>query len=311
MRALIGKMLGPLFETIVGRLDPSVEIGDHQAFVEKLSTSWPDATDPTVLLHETFASACRNLTGSDKENNSDSIHRVTAHWHAVREACGSDAHTDSESNRKDALDESVAILSQKGVWSKTPLQAKDAATVLRNGLGDDRWRGESAANAALQMLQAHPPREWFLFKRGTYFGSSRLIDFLIHACALDPVHARNRNVREGTNLLLVGTVEVLDRLIRHVEVRRGDALGFATDSITPNDDPLTERLRFAIALIEASDIFDDLRYLNTAMKLIDSALQKLRRQRLDLQDIRSLHCHVAYVVALSAQESRLREVFTT
>jgi hypothetical protein len=38
MRALIGKALGPLFETIVGRLDPSVEIGDHHAFVALLTS---------------------------------------------------------------------------------------------------------------------------------------------------------------------------------------------------------------------------------------------------------------------------------
>jgi len=311
MRAIVGKVFGALFEAIVGRLDPSVEIDDHLAFVRKLSAGWPAATKDTALLHETFASAHRALNCSNDENDPNLVDRATAHWHALDQAQKSAPGEIPESGPRLSLDREIATLSRRDIWAETPLEARDAAAVLRDGLGDENWCRENAANAAIQMLHAHPPREWFLFKRGTYFGSSRLIDFLIHVCALDPTNARSPDVREGTDPLLVGTVEVLDRLIRHIEVRRGDALGFATNSVAPDDDSLTERLRFAIALIEASEIFQDIRYLNTAMKLVDVALKELERQRLDLQDSSSLHCHLAYVIALSAQESRLREVFTT
>lgn len=311
MRAIAGKVFGLLFEAIVGRLDPSVGIDDHLAFARKLSASWPAATKDTALLHETFASAQRALDGSNDENDPNSLDRVTARWHALDQAQKSAPGEIPESGSRLALDHEIATLSRKGIWAETPLEARDAAAILRRGLGDDSWCQANATHAAIQMLHAHPPREWFLFKRGTYFGSSRLIDFLIHVCALNPTNARSPDLREGTDPLLVGTVDVLDRLIRHIEVRREDALSFAVNSITPVDDPPTERLRFAIALITASEIFQDLRYLNTAMKLVDSALQKLKRRRLDLQDSSSLHRHLAYVVALSAQESRLREVLTT
>jgi hypothetical protein len=311
MRALIGKVFGPLFEAIVNRLDPSVGIDDHHAFVRKLSASWPVASKDTALLHETFISAKRELDGCGDKNAPNSVDRVTASWHALDQARNSAPDEISENDPRLALDREIATLSRGGIWTETPLSARNAAAVLRDGLENDNWRRENMTISAIQMLHGHPPREWFLFKRGTYFGSSRLLDFLIHVCALDPTNARNADVREGTDPLLVGTVEVLDRLIRHIEVRRGDALDFATNSITPSDDPLTERLRFAIALFEASEIFQDLRYLNTAMKLVDVALKELKRQRLNLQDSSSLYRHLTYVVALSAQESRLREVLTT
>jgi hypothetical protein len=311
MRAIVGKVFSPLFEAIVGRLDPTIGIDDHEAFVRKLSASWPVATKATDLRHEIFASAQREIDGSDDESGPSSVDRVTASWHALDQAWNSAPNEISERGPRLGLDQEIATLNRNGIWAEMPLVARGAAAVLRDGLGDENWCRENAANAAIQMLHTHPPREWFLFKRGTYFGSSRLIDFLIHVCALDPTNARSPDVREGTNSLLVGTVEVLDRLIRHIEVRRGNALGFATNSITPDDDALTERLRFAIALIEASEIFQDLRYLNTAMKLVDVALRELKRQRLNPQDSSSLHRHLAYVVALSAQESRLREVIMT
>lgn len=311
MRTTVGKVFGPLFEEVIGRLDPSVGINDHLAFVRKLSASWPATTKDTTLLRETLTRAQRVLDGSVDESDPNSVDRVTAHWHALDQAPNPVPGEIPESSPRLALDKGISTLSQKGVWAETPLEARDAAAVLHNGLGDDHWCQANAVNAAVQILHAHPPREWFLFKRGTYFGSSRLIDFLIHVCALDPTNARSPMVREGTDPLLVGTVEVLDRLIRHIEVRRGEALGFAMNSVTPGDDPRTERLRFAITLVEASEIFEDLRYLNTAMKLIDFALKKLERPRLNLQDSSSLYRHLAYVVALSAQEFRLRKVFKT
>jgi len=311
MRALIGKTFGPLFEAIVGRLDPSVGIDDHLAFVRKLSADWPVTTTDTDLLYETFDSARRALDGRGNEIDPNSVDRMTTSWHALDQARNSASDEIPESDPRFALDREIATLSQNGIWAEAPLAAREAAAVLRGGLGDHDWCRENAVNASIRMIHAHPPREWFLFKRGTYFGSSHLIDFLIHVCALDPANAKSPDVREGTDPLLVGTTEVLDRLIRHIEVRRGDALGFATNSITPDDDPLTERLRFAIILIEASEIFQDLRYLNTAMKLVDASLRELERSRLDLRNSSSLHRHLTYIVALSAQESRIREVFLT
>ena len=80
--------------------------------------------------------------------------------------------------------------------------------------------------------------------------------------------------------------------------------------MTAQDDPFVERMRFTTALIEASEVFQDLRYLNTAMKLVDRALTELRRPLRDQDGTSARHREIAYLTTLSAQETRMREVIT-
>ena len=88
--------------------------------------------------------------------------------------------------------------------------------------------------------------------------------------------------------------------MRHAEVLRENSLVLDAGVLPVGADPLTERLRYALALVEASYAFGDLRYLNSALKLFDRFIGDARRGT----DAARLH----YAVGVGAQERAMREV---
>jgi hypothetical protein len=153
--------------------------------------------------------------------------------------------------------------------------------------------GAGVADAA-PVLQAHAsalePRGWFLLK-GTGYGAAHLLRALLRTVRASPDHP-----------LASYTREVCDRLIRHVEVRRQQSLAFRSEALPLGADPRVERSRFALALVEATETFGDLRYLNTALKLNDWQLRHQRRR------VASATARLHYAVAIGRQESAMREV---
>jgi hypothetical protein len=149
-------------------------------------------------------------------------------------------------------------------WLDDPAPARRAAwacLVAQQGGGSDR---ETIGQALDELVRGFEPRQWFIAKRGVIYGSSALLRALVaHAGAED----------EGGSLR-VYTREVLERLLRHVEVRRADALRLAGGA--PSDAvQAIERARFTIALLEGSRLEGDLRLLNAAMKRNDLQLTAL------------------------------------
>jgi hypothetical protein len=153
--------------------------------------------------------------------------------------------------------------------------------------------GAGVAEAA-PVLQAHAfalePRGWFLLK-GTGYGTAHLLRALLRTVRASPDHP-----------LASYTREVCDRLIRHVEVRRLQSLAFRREALPVGADPRAERSRFALALVEATETFGDLRYLNTALKLNDWQLRHQRRRAA------SATARLHYAVAIGRQERAMREV---
>jgi hypothetical protein len=206
-----------------------------------------------------------------------------------------------------SLEKSGSMLARSGIWSSDPESAARACAVVLRGLSLDSWAQAVAPKVAGDALAALPPKEWFIHKRGTFYGTASLLDFLIEVNARMSDRSPDLRPEDGFHPIRTGTLDVLDRLIRHVEVRRNDALRFAAPAPREDDDTLLERMRFAIALIEAAELFGDLRYLNSAMKLIDNALVDLRRGA-PKQESQSMRSRLAYVVALTAQEGLMRKV---
>jgi len=153
--------------------------------------------------------------------------------------------------------------------------------------------GAGVADAA-PVLQAHAsalePHGWFLLK-GTRYGTAHLLRSLLRTVRASPDHSLASYARE-----------VCARLIRHVEVRRRQSLAFRGDVLPIGADPRVERSRFALALVEATEIFGDLRYLNTALKLNDWQLRHQRRREA------SATARLHYAVAIGRQERAMREV---
>jgi hypothetical protein len=147
----------------------------------------------------------------------------------------------------------------------------------------DRLLGELARHFA--------PRLWFP-KRGVLYGSANLLRALIRTAS-----APNSATRDYTR-------EVCDRLLRHLEVRREDYLPFQPDSRPADACDELERLRFTAALLDATELFDDARYLNAALKANDWHLRALR-SRSETQGLARLY----YLHGFERQEALLRARF--
>ncbi len=94
------------------------------------------------------------------------------------------------------------------------------------------------------------------------------------------------------------TLACVERMLRHVELRRGQAFPAPAGA-----ERWLERHQAAILLARAADILGDLRYLNGALKLNDLAFPSHRRFKPD-------PAHVLFLRALAEQELMLRKVGT-
>lgn len=120
------------------------------------------------------------------------------------------------------------------------------------------------------IARSFAPRLWFL-KRGALYGSADLLRALI------------RVAEAPDAATLAYTRDVCERFLRHLEVRRDDYLPFREHSRPPDAYDELERLRFTAALLDASERFDDPRFLNAALKANDwhwRALRSAEGQRL-------------------------------
>jgi hypothetical protein len=307
MRGWIGEKLGPVFESVVSRFDPAVEIEAHFDFARSVIAQWPSSGDEVDRYGPAFGLVQGQLQIDQAHGVAMDADPETSAWDPSIQLPTRAIGKPREASEMLPM-EAVETIGQQDAWQANPRPASRAAAALLSALADEDWALRHAHSVACHALLALPPSKWFLFKRGSFFGSSQLLDFLIGVCERSP-EMRGDLGRTG-DPVHDGTIEVLDRLIRHVEVRRGDALRFVPDSIAGNDDPVCERLHFTISLIRASALFSDLRYLNTAMKLLDAALVEIGRVPFDPQNPYSLRRHIVYLLALVAQESRLREVLT-
>lgn len=157
-----------------------------------------------------------------------------------------------------ALQRSVAGPGPDGAG--VPLHA--ASLLALAGLRSGALPPAGAAGVLDALTAGLEPARWFR-RVGTPYGRANLLRALLH----HPGDAgRERYV-----------LEVCERMLRHVEVRRAEALCLAASQRRPPWRESTERLRFALAFLDAAERFGDLRLLNAALKLIEWQHGRARR----------------------------------
>jgi hypothetical protein len=313
MRAWLRDHADPVFQRIVRRFDPSIEMDQHLAFARIIEERWPapaESDGDRAGAHDCLRTATGVLlrsTSGDADARG-SVSELIRHWRFLD--IGLDAATPTSVTARDAqLRKCGFTLAQRDVWGSEPgLAIRACAFVLRE-LCSDAGNQDDVLRVAAGALSALPPREWFIHKRGTFYGTAWLLRILIDANAriidLDGDLQSDGEPRQ----IRSGTLDVLDRLVRHIEVRRDACLRFAAPTLRLDEDHLLERTRYSITLLEAAGLFHDLRYLNTAMKLIDQTLSDLRRQP-PKRDSKAMRRCLAYVVALTAQEDLIGKAFS-
>jgi hypothetical protein len=139
-----------------------------------------------------------------------------------------------------------------------------------------------------------------MLKRGTIYGTGDFLRSMLAILESAPEGSETARIRSYSR-------EVMERLTRHLEVKREDALSFLPASLPDDSNLELERVRFSLALIQASRIFDDPRFLNTALKTNDLHMIRLRNASGSVPQIDALTLH--YLASLTAQEVRMAEVF--
>lgn len=321
LRAFIARALSPAFEAAVRRFDPAIEFREHVAFAQRVLASQVPAMPGPAPVVRSVEARVRSALGLAAQ--SDFKHECDAAEMAALEA---ELLVDVSASAQRLLDigvlglldeaqlpaaqragdpgKSMTHLSPPDWESLRTLHAQTAP--LQAGLRRGLLCETDAFDAIWPALEQREPRHWFLVAKGVRYGSA---DLLRSAVGLLGREIRGGSPAASGPELRDYLRETLDRLIRHVEVRREAALGFAPESLPPEADSTLERLRFTLALLEGARVFADVRYLNTALKLDDWHLRVLRRDRGAASDPRVASRFLHYLVALSAQEEHMQEIF--
>jgi hypothetical protein len=160
-----------------------------------------------------------------------------------------------------------------------------------------REAGPQIAAALRSLADGLAADRWFLLKRGTLYGSANFLRALV--AYADEAGA---DLESYTRI-------VLDRLVRHLEIKRQDALGFAARSLPEDALPALERLRFTLALLTASRTFGDARYLNAALKANDRTFRLLAAHRPSAATAGRSVLLLHYLASLMLQERTMGELF--
>jgi len=299
VRALVRRLVGPVFEATMKRLEATTEVEDHLEAVEAIL-----AEGSTTAISAALVAQCRYELEPERESEPPESDRLEA----ARELAGL-LQVAFGAGRFERESE-VQLGSLLRPAAVPELSADDYALLEGADFGGEPAAVGAARRSATRMLVAvqlgtpveavreplfalaatlDPPR--WLLRKGTAYGGSALLRALVGLAAAgggEPPDALTRSLCE--------------RLLRHVEVRREEALAFLPESLPRDPRPPRERLRFAAALLEAAEHYRDARYLNAALKLVDWHLAGPGRRGTD--PVTGLH----YAFAVARQERLMREL---
>ena len=198
------------------------------------------------------------------------------------------------------LDEAIKGAS----WKGSPAE-RSAARVVSTLISCRLKRGFVPAEQAvvwLSRLTGDLPVQAWVSPNGPPYGtSSVLLSFLSLAFPEGPCEIRGY------------TAQVMERLLRHVEIRRKLALQFPEDNLHRTTSALLERIRFTLAMLKAARLCRDLRYLNAALKLNDWTYREVRMMKVPgsfaLSDLVQLNVILHYLGSVSTQEQVREELF--
>jgi hypothetical protein len=296
MKKLIRRGLGPAFESVVSRLDPSVDPQEHLRFVESVLGIGPPSGIAQLPGAHTQVTRCCDSLGIAAPN------WIKPHEQPDEKSAAAFQHP-LEPRRARSNGASPTLTSFSAArWEDDPISAAACAASTLECLWSGQVGADAASRALRPLIDGLEPRRWFLLRRGSLHGTA---DLLRAGLLLSD----DSGARAETSVVRAYLREVLDRTLRHLEVRREEALPLADTSLSAGADVDLERIRFSLALLDGADVFADLRYLNTALKTQDWHLRGLEATRPATRDpswtLRFLH----YLAALARQEEQMRRAF--
>ena len=142
--------------------------------------------------------------------------------------------------------------------------------------------------------------EDFLYSKQIIFGSSFVLMILIIYLKDNSNEALGDNVRD-----------IAERVLRQMEVKRESLLTFKN---APSDiySSLSEQIRLITVLLELYSLFNDIRYINAALKAHDRIFNSLKKIKLSRdekdKEMKKTLLFYYYIKSIKTQESKMLEI---
>ncbi|MEN8182917.1 MAG: hypothetical protein ABFS46_10330 [Myxococcota bacterium] len=270
MRRALDRALGPAVERVLRRFEQNVDPAEHRRLATRLAGS------------HAFQERPASLGVHDAESLGLRMDRVRDEASAAARLLHLGTLSPPATSPEGALDAELAGVQARFLEAGNDDPAARAlCLVVLAGLRRGEVGIGAAHDVAWRTAMGIEPKRWFL-RRGVVFGTSNLLRILLGSGTEHETY----------------TAEVCERLLRHVEVRRDDALLLRSGPDQPFEARL-ERLRFTHALLDAAARFRDLRFLNAALKLSDRHHRELAGA--PRGDLLGLH----YAAGVARQEALL------
>lgn len=295
MRAAIRRALGPGFEALVSKFDPGVDPSEHPRFIESMLR----------------AGALPGLRGF---TNAGTVIEWACNELAI--PVGLATTGSSGSHTREPLDECLLTLlppldralepsrvldaGPVATWEEAPEERAAMSARLVSAAWAGRLTAEEGMRHAEAIAAALEPKRWFLLKRGVLPGSADALRFVLYV-------VREASGVAGIEATRAYAEQVLERALRHVEVKREDALELCGEH--GSGDEFLERLRFSHALLDGWDSFSDLRFLNLALKTQDWHLRRLQGTPASSRDVYWTLHFLFYLSAYARQERAMKDAF--
>lgn len=193
------------------------------------------------------------------------------------------------------LDSELKELSKGASWKGSDRQitrSRVLFALIFSGLRSGAIRVEDATDILSAVIENLPVEDWFSSAGGFYGTSYVLRSFLA--------------LRDCSRVFADYARDVSERLLRNVEVRRHRALRFRTSTVPVDASYLLERIRFTLSILDAADLYCDVRYLNAALKANDWHYGSVRRMKvpskLTPENAVDLMIILHYIMSIANQE---------
>ena len=285
MRATLRRVLDPVFEPLIARLEQRITVESHLNLATDLFRRMSKYIELTTDSHNACyiqaLAGVLHLSKVSRETNQQHKETIPVTltipftWNA--NAVELDQHLSTLyllshienpvalSEPQHAIEEYLSQLADSGTWKQNNHLAPLLSASILFGINSNQISPAKAITFLRTLSESLPARCWFA-RAGVHNGSALFLSALISLQA------------KGETSLTPYLEDVLERLMRHVEIKREDALQFHTDATHKSF--LQERLWFVLCLLKASSLFQDLRLLNTALKMHDHYYRHIAQLKL-------------------------------
>ena len=197
---------------------------------------------------------------------------------------------------KKSFKKNVSIILEQASWSGSTKEVIAAQTISKLcfiGLSKEILDVGEASTIVSKLILTLPPNKWF-YSGKVIYGTSFFLRSLLLICK---TNSRDQ-IFDYTN-------KVGELLLRRMEIKK-EKIFYFEKHLQRKESLIIEQMRFILAILEISSIFDDLRFLNAALKANDRMYSLLKELRITNQNTdnnsQQIFAAIHYLAGIKIQE---------